>query len=81
MLWQVGVLVGIVWIADAAIRRWAWPQVRYALWMLVLLKLLIPPTLTSPVLRHRFPKRRKRSSASGLIRPPNQLRLFFHLKM
>jgi beta-lactamase regulating signal transducer with metallopeptidase domain len=48
MLWQVGVLVGIVWIADAAIRRWAWPQVRYALWMLVLLKLLIPPTLTSP---------------------------------
>ena len=30
------------------IRKWAHPQVRYALWMLVLVKLLIPPTWTSP---------------------------------
>lgn len=49
MLWQVAVLIGIVWLIDRMIRKWAWPQVRYALWLLVLLKLLLPPTLTSPV--------------------------------
>jgi len=48
MLWQTAVLIGIVWVIDLAIRKWAWPQVRYALWMLVLVKLLIPPTWTSP---------------------------------
>lgn len=48
MLWQTAVLVGIIWIVDIAIRKWAHPQVRYALWMLVLVKLLIPPTWTSP---------------------------------
>ena len=48
MLWQTGVLIGIIWIVDLCIRKWAWPQVRYALWMLVLVKLLIPPTWTSP---------------------------------
>ncbi|MHC5183499.1 MAG: M56 family metallopeptidase [Planctomycetota bacterium] len=48
MLWQTAVLIGIIWIVDVCIRKWAWPQVRYALWMLVLVKLLIPPTWTSP---------------------------------
>ena len=48
MLWQTAILIGIVWIVDLCIRKWAWPQVRYALWMLVLVKLLIPPTWTSP---------------------------------
>ena len=48
MLWQTAVLIGIIWIVDVAIRKWAHPQVRYALWMLVLVKLLIPPTWTSP---------------------------------
>ncbi|MBC8377936.1 MAG: hypothetical protein H8E62_02050 [Planctomycetes bacterium] len=48
MLWQTAVLIAIVWTADLLIRKWAWPQVRYALWMLVLVKLLIPPTFTSP---------------------------------
>ncbi len=48
MLWQTAVLIAIIWIADLLIRKWAWPQVRYALWMLVLVKLLIPPTFTSP---------------------------------
>ena len=48
MLWQTAVLIGIIWIVDLAIRKWAHPQVRYALWMLVLVKLLIPPTWTSP---------------------------------
>jgi bla regulator protein BlaR1 len=48
MLWQIVVLVAIIWAADLLIRKWAHPQLRYALWMLVLIKLLIPPTLTSP---------------------------------
>ncbi|MHC5139749.1 MAG: hypothetical protein ACYSOF_07705 [Planctomycetota bacterium] len=48
MLWQTAVLIAIIWTVDLCIRRWAWPQVRYALWMLVLVKLLIPPTWTSP---------------------------------
>ncbi|MCK5175128.1 MAG: hypothetical protein KAR47_17165, partial [Planctomycetes bacterium] len=48
MLWQVAALIAIVWAVDLVIRRWAWPQVRYALWLLVLVKLLLPPTLTSP---------------------------------
>jgi beta-lactamase regulating signal transducer with metallopeptidase domain len=48
MFWQVGVLIAILWGIDVSIHKWVWPQVRYALWMLVLVKLLIPPTLTSP---------------------------------
>ena len=48
MLWQTAVLIMIIWIVDLVIRKWAHPQVRYALWMLVLVKLLIPPTWTSP---------------------------------
>ncbi len=49
MLWQVAVLIVIVWVIDLLIRRWAWPQLRYALWLLILLKLVLPPTLTSPM--------------------------------
>ncbi len=48
MLWQVAVLIAIVWAADFLIRKWVWPQVRYALWLLVLVKLVLPPSLTSP---------------------------------
>ena len=36
MLWQVTVLVAIIWMIDLLIRKWAWPQVRYVLWLLVL---------------------------------------------
>ncbi|MCF7956832.1 MAG: hypothetical protein K9M57_00140 [Phycisphaerae bacterium] len=43
MLWQVGTLIIIVAALDALLRKWAWPQVRYALWLLVLVKLLIWP--------------------------------------
>jgi beta-lactamase regulating signal transducer with metallopeptidase domain len=48
MFWQVGVLVGVVWIIDLMIRQRVWPQVRYALWLLVLLKLVLPPGLSAP---------------------------------
>jgi beta-lactamase regulating signal transducer with metallopeptidase domain len=46
---QVCVLVLIVAVLDRLLARWAWPQLRAALWLLVVIKLVLPPTLTSPV--------------------------------
>jgi len=49
MLWQVALLALIVWAVDILLlRRRAWPQVRYALWLLVLLRLFIPPSFSLP---------------------------------
>jgi len=48
MLWQVSLLILIVTALDFLLRRWAWPQVRYTLWLLILVKLIIPPTWTLP---------------------------------
>ena len=49
MLWQASLLIIIVGLIDVLLRRWAWPQLRYALWALVLLKLLIPPSWGLPI--------------------------------
>jgi len=49
MLWQTAVLIAVVALVDRLVRKWAWPQLRYALWLLILVKLILPPTLTSPV--------------------------------
>jgi beta-lactamase regulating signal transducer with metallopeptidase domain len=49
MFWQVGLLIIIVAGLDRLIRKYVWPQVRYALWLLILVKLVLPPTLTSPM--------------------------------
>jgi len=35
MFWQVGVLIILIGCVDLIIRRWAWPQLRYALWLMV----------------------------------------------
>lgn len=48
MFWQVGLLIALIALADRLIRRWAWPQLRYALWSLVLVKLILSPGLTLP---------------------------------
>ncbi|MHC4552157.1 MAG: M56 family metallopeptidase, partial [Planctomycetota bacterium] len=48
MLWQTAILIGIIWVVDRCIRKWAHPQIRYALWLLILVKLILPPTVTSP---------------------------------
>ncbi|MGE5295823.1 MAG: M56 family metallopeptidase [Solirubrobacterales bacterium] len=48
MLWQTAVLIGIVAMIDRLIRKRAWPQLRYMLWLLVFVKLVLPPGLTSP---------------------------------
>ncbi|MBN2103277.1 hypothetical protein JW835_04465 [bacterium] len=49
MFWQVGLLIAIISGIDFLIRKWAWPQIRYGLWLVVLLKLLLPPSCSSPV--------------------------------
>ncbi len=46
--WQVGLLIVFIACIDRLLRRWAWPQLRYALWSLVLIKLLLPPTFALP---------------------------------
>ncbi|MCP4657751.1 MAG: M56 family metallopeptidase [bacterium] len=48
MLWQVSLLILLIGAIDLVIGRWAWPQVRYALWLLILVKLLIPPSWSLP---------------------------------
>jgi beta-lactamase regulating signal transducer with metallopeptidase domain len=48
MFWQVGLLILVIAAIDRLIRRWAWPQLRYALWSLILIKLLLPPSLSLP---------------------------------
>ena len=48
MFWQVSLFIILITLLDMAIRRWAWPQVRYVLWGLVFLKLIIPPTWQMP---------------------------------
>jgi len=48
MFWQAGLLITLIFVIDHAIGRRIWPQVRYALWLLVLVKLILPPTFTSP---------------------------------
>ena len=37
---QVAVLIVVVAVVDVLFRRWAWPGLRYALWLLVLVKLI-----------------------------------------
>lgn len=49
MAWQAALLVALVWALDRVLLRRAWPALRHGLWLLVALKLVLPPTLTSPV--------------------------------
>ncbi|HSV99047.1 MAG TPA: M56 family metallopeptidase [Sedimentisphaerales bacterium] len=49
MLWQTAVLIGLVAVIDRLIRNRAWPQLRYMLWLLVFVKLVLPPGLASPL--------------------------------
>jgi len=44
MLWQSSLLIVAIGVIDRLIHRWAWPEVRHALWLLVLIKLVIPPS-------------------------------------
>jgi len=46
MFWQVSALIVFIGAVDILLRKRVWPQVRYALWMLVLVKLILPPTFS-----------------------------------
>lgn len=48
MLWQSSLLIAAVFGLDFALRRRIRGAIRYALWMVVLVKLVLPPTLASP---------------------------------
>src|SRR5882724_9287740 len=48
MLEQSMVLIALLFAIDALLRHRVRATVRYAVWMLLLLKLLLPPTLMSP---------------------------------
>ena len=48
MFWQAGLLIALIALVDRLIRRWAWPQLRYALWSLILVKLVFSPALSLP---------------------------------
>ncbi|MCI0588981.1 MAG: M56 family metallopeptidase, partial [Planctomycetes bacterium] len=49
MALQAAALVALLWIADRIVGAKVWPCVRLAAWTVVLAKLLLPPTLASPV--------------------------------
>lgn len=46
MFWQVSALIVFVGAVDLLLRKRVWPQVRYALWLLILVKLILPPTFS-----------------------------------
>jgi beta-lactamase regulating signal transducer with metallopeptidase domain len=48
MLWQSSVLIAVLFAIDFALRRYARAAVRYALWLVLLVKLLLPPSLALP---------------------------------
>lgn len=54
MLVQITVLIALISLIDFLTQKWVWPQVRYGLWILILVKLLIPPnwSLESGIISH-----------------------------
>jgi hypothetical protein len=48
MLWQSSLLIAVIFALDVVSARKVRPAIRHALWMIVLLKLLLPPTLALP---------------------------------
>jgi len=48
MLWQSSLLIAVLLVLDIGLRRKVRAAVRYALWLLVPLKLLLPPSLAFP---------------------------------
>jgi len=48
MLWQSAVLIAVLFAADLALRGHVRAAVRHALWLVLLVKLLLPPSLALP---------------------------------
>jgi len=66
---QAGALVVVALALDVALRRVAWPQLRHALWLLVAVKLVLPPTLSSPIAVAASVPEPAAASASGSAAP------------
>ncbi len=47
--WQASLFIAAVALLDRLLGRHIWPQVRYAVWLLAFVKLLLPPNLASPL--------------------------------
>ena len=58
---QVAILGGLAWLVDLALRKRGWAQVRYALWLVVFARLVIPPGFSLPT-----------SLTAGLVDVPAQ---------
>ncbi|HWW00595.1 MAG TPA: M56 family metallopeptidase [Candidatus Acidoferrum sp.] len=48
ILWQSSLLIGVLFLLDSLLRRRLRPAIRYTLWLLLLVKLLLPPSLALP---------------------------------
>ena len=48
MFWQSSLLIAIIFALEFALRRKVRAAIRYALWMVVIVKLLLPPSLALP---------------------------------
>ncbi|MGA2853602.1 MAG: M56 family metallopeptidase [Verrucomicrobiota bacterium] len=48
VLWQSSLLIAIIFVLEFALRRKIRAAIRYALWLIVLVKLLLPPSLALP---------------------------------
>ncbi len=48
MFWQSTLLIAALFAFDFLFRRRLWASIRYALWLVVLVKLCVPPTLALP---------------------------------
>jgi hypothetical protein len=48
MLWQSSLLIAVLFVFDFLFRRKLRASIRYALWLVVLVKLCVPPTLALP---------------------------------
>ena len=48
MLWQSSLLIGVLFVLDLVMKRKLRPAVRYALWLVVVVKVLLPPSLAFP---------------------------------
>src|ERR1039457_3616826 len=48
MLWQSSLLIAVIFVLEFALRRKIRAAIRYGLWLMVLVKLLLPPSLALP---------------------------------
>ena len=48
VLWQSSLLIAVIFVLEFALRRKVRAAIRYALWLMVLVKLLLPPSLALP---------------------------------